>query len=113
MSLREIVREEDRNIRLMLLEYLKQPHPVEWDNFVKVTKILAEETYGDGTTALHSEKAKKKTDDLPFYCIGFQTSSPEYTLRTRIWASLRAQTLYRTVSDTMNYSRAIKLLYRV
>lgn len=33
--------------------------------------------------------------------------------RTRIWASLRAQTLYRTVSGMMNYSKAIKLLYRV
>ncbi|KAF8798014.1 1,3-beta-glucan synthase [Phlegmacium glaucopus] len=105
LSLREIIREEDHNTRVTLLEYLKQLHPVEWDNFVKDTKILAEETEGD-------EKSSK-TDDLPFYCIGFKTSSPEYTLRTRIWASLRAQTLYRTVSGMMNYSKAIKLLYRV
>jgi 1,3-beta-glucan synthase len=105
LSLREIIREEDQNTRVTLLEYLKQLHPVEWDNFVKDTKILAEEAEGD-------EKSSK-TDDLPFYCIGFKTSSPEYTLRTRIWASLRAQTLYRTVSGMMNYSKAIKLLYRV
>ena len=56
---------------------------------------------------------KSKIDDLPFYCIGFKSAAPEYTLRTRIWASLRSQTLYRTVSGFMNYSRAIKLLYRV
>ena len=31
---------------------------------------------------------------------------------TRIWASLRAQTPYRSVSGMMNYSKAIKLLYR-
>src|SRR6201996_2760326 len=105
LSLREIIREEDQNTRVTLLEYLKQLHPIEWENFVKDTKILAEETEGD-------EKSSK-TDDLPFYCIGFKTSSPEYTLRTRIWASLRAQTLYRTVSGMMNYSKAIKLLYRV
>ncbi|KII88524.1 glycosyltransferase family 48 protein [Plicaturopsis crispa FD-325 SS-3] len=112
LSLREIIREEDQNTRVTLLEYLKQLHPVEWDNFVKDTKILAEETEAmDGTHSM-SEKASK-TDDLPFYCIGFKTSSPEYTLRTRIWASLRAQTLYRTVSGMMNYSKAIKLLYRV
>ncbi|KAK7446371.1 1,3-beta-D-glucan synthase [Stygiomarasmius scandens] len=107
LSLREIIREEDQNTRVTLLEYLKQLHPIEWDNFVKDTKILAEEIDGEG------EKGAAKVDDLPFYCIGFKTSSPEYTLRTRIWASLRAQTLYRTVSGMMNYSKAIKLLYRV
>ncbi|KAF7968270.1 hypothetical protein HWV62_31059 [Athelia sp. TMB] len=111
LSLREIIREEDQNTRVTLLEYLKQLHPVEWDNFVKDTKILAEETDANDGTATFSEK--HKSDDLPFYCIGFKTSSPEYTLRTRIWASLRAQTLYRTVSGMMNYSKAIKLLYRV
>lgn len=105
LSLREIIREEDQTTRVTLLEYLKQLHPVEWDNFVKDTKILADEA-DDGSE-------KHKSDDLPFYCIGFKTSSPEYTLRTRIWASLRAQTLYRTVSGMMNYSKAIKLLYRV
>ncbi|KAF9264686.1 glycosyltransferase family 48 protein [Marasmius fiardii PR-910] len=110
LSLREIIREEDQNTRVTLLEYLKQLHPVEWDNFVKDTKILAEEMDGGDLT---NEKAAAKVDDLPFYCIGFKTSSPEYTLRTRIWASLRAQTLYRTVSGMMNYSKAIKLLYRV
>ncbi|KAJ7632608.1 1,3-beta-glucan synthase [Roridomyces roridus] len=113
LSLREIIREEDQNTRVTLLEYLKQLHPVEWDNFVKDTKILAEETDAmDGTGSQHTEKAAK-VDDIPFYTIGFKTSSPEYTLRTRIWASLRAQTLYRTVSGMMNYSKAIKLLYRV
>ena len=38
---------------------------------------------------------------------------PDYTLRTRIWASIRAQTLYRTISGFMNYHKAIKLLYHV
>lgn len=107
LSLREIIREEDQNTRVTLLEYLKQLHPIEWDNFVKDTKILAE----DGSET--NEKGQSKSDDLPFYCIGFKNSSPEYTLRTRIWASLRAQTLYRTVSGMMNYGKAIKLLYRV
>lgn len=107
LSLREIIREEDQNTRVTLLEYLKQLHPVEWDNFVRDTKILAEES------ADPDEKSEKKTDDIPFYTIGFKSAAPEYTLRTRIWASLRAQTLYRTVSGFMNYSKAIKLLYRV
>ncbi|KAF8582242.1 glycosyltransferase family 48 protein [Ramaria rubella] len=112
LSLREIIREEDQHARVTLLEYLKQLHPVEWDNFVKDTKMLSDET-GGGNPFAGDEKTSSKVDDLPFYCLGFKSSSPEYTLRTRIWASLRAQTLYRTVSGMMNYSKAIKLLYRV
>ncbi|KAF8606454.1 1,3-beta-glucan synthase [Ceratobasidium sp. AG-I] len=118
-SLREIIREEDQSARVTLLEYLKQLHPMEWDNFVKDTKILAEESgmfngpspFGNDTNEQGSEQ--NKADNLSFYAIGFKNLSPEYTLRTRIWASLRAQTLYRTVSGMMNYAKAIKLLYRV
>ncbi|KAK2738559.1 1,3-beta-D-glucan synthase [Myotisia sp. PD_48] len=115
LSLREIIREDEPYSRVTLLEYLKQLHPHEWDCFVKDTKILADETSqfnGDNEKG-EKDAAKSKIDDLPFYCIGFKSAAPEYTLRTRIWASLRSQTLYRTVSGFMNYSRAIKLLYRV
>ncbi|KAI9484674.1 1,3-beta-glucan synthase component-domain-containing protein [Zychaea mexicana] len=121
LSLREIIREEDQNTRVTLLEYLKQLHPVEWENFVKDTKIMVDESNcseNDRSTSMLSDMTEKdteksKVDDLPFYCIGFKSAKPEYTLRTRIWASLRAQTLYRTVSGFMNYRKAIKLLYRV
>ncbi|CAN3377239.1 hypothetical protein DIURU_003510 [Diutina rugosa] len=119
LSLREIIREDDQYSRVTLLEYLKQLHPVEWDCFVKDTKILAEETAayengGEDPEKMNEDDGlKSKIDDLPFYCIGFKSAAPEYTLRTRIWASLRSQTLYRTVSGFMNYARAIKLLYRV
>ncbi|KAK4242840.1 glycosyltransferase [Achaetomium macrosporum] len=115
LSLREIIREDEPYSRVTLLEYLKQLHPHEWDCFVKDTKILADETSQLNGEMDKNEKdtAKSKIDDLPFYCIGFKSSAPEYTLRTRIWASLRFQTLYRTISGFMNYSRAIKLLYRV
>jgi 1,3-beta-glucan synthase len=115
LSLREIIREDDPYSRVTLLEYLKQLHPHEWDCFVKDTKILADETsqFNGDYDKNEKDTAKSKIDDLPFYCIGFKSAAPEYTLRTRIWASLRSQTLYRTISGFMNYSRAIKLLYRV
>ncbi|KAG9034938.1 1,3-beta-D-glucan synthase [Tulasnella sp. JGI-2019a] len=116
LSLREIIREDDPSVRVTLLEYLKQLHPIEWDNFVKDTKILAEESSAFGGTSpfgTQEEKEGGRAPDIPFYAIGFKSAAPEYTLRTRIWASLRAQTLYRTVSGMMNYSKAIKLLYRV
>lgn len=115
LSLREIIREDEPYSRVTMLEYLKQLHPHEWDCFVKDTKILADETsqFNGDDEKNDKDTAKSKIDDLPFYCIGFKSSAPEYTLRTRIWASLRSQTLYRTISGFMNYSRAIKLLYRV
>jgi 1,3-beta-glucan synthase len=115
LSLREIIREDEPYSRVTLLEYLKQLHPHEWDCFVKDTKILADETsqFNGDYEKSEKETARSKNDDLPFYCIGFKSAAPEYTLRTRIWASLRSQTLYRTISGFMNYSRAIKLLYRV
>ncbi|KAF9962526.1 1,3-beta-D-glucan synthase [Mortierella alpina] len=124
LSLREIIREEDQHSRVTLLEYLKQLHAVEWDNFVRDTKILAEESAmssdasGFGLSGIGGDKEShrdmdKANDDLPFYSIGFKSASPEFTIRTRIWASLRAQTLYRTVSGFMNYAKAIKLLYRI
>ncbi|KAL4934026.1 1,3-beta-glucan synthase component-domain-containing protein [Aspergillus undulatus] len=114
LSLREIIREDEPYSRVTLLEYLKQLHPHEWDCFVKDTKILADETSQfNGDEKNEKDAQKSKIDDLPFYCIGFKSAAPEYTLRTRIWSSLRSQTLYRTVSGFMNYSRAIKLLYRV
>ncbi|KAF8914288.1 1,3-beta-glucan synthase component-domain-containing protein [Gymnopilus junonius] len=103
LSLREIIREEDQNTLVTLLEYLKQLHPVEWENFVKDTKILAEECakFNGVNPFAHDEKGQSKS------------AAPEFTLCTRIWASLRAQTLYRTISGMMNYFKAIKLLCRV
>ncbi|KDN41919.1 1,3-beta-glucan synthase component FKS1, partial [Rhizoctonia solani AG-8 WAC10335] len=91
LSLREIIREEDQNTRESAMFNGVNP-------------------FGNGSD---EKGGGNKTDDLPFYAVGFKSSSPEFTLRTRIWASLRAQTLYRTVSGMMNYAKAIKLLYRV
>ncbi|KAI8374880.1 1,3-beta-glucan synthase component-domain-containing protein [Blakeslea trispora] len=105
LSLREIIREEDTTTRVTLLEYLKRLYPAEWNNFVKDTMFIAEES------DIPSKPSEK--DDLPFYCIGFKSSAPEYTFRTRVWASLRAQTLYRTINGFMNYARALKILYRI
>ncbi|ANZ74843.1 BA75_01628T0 [Komagataella pastoris] len=118
-SLKEIIK-EDQNSRLTLLEYLKQIYPIEWGCFVNDTKLMAHAT-GDyefpeldmTSKELESRLLESKTYDLPFYCVGYKSSSPEYTLRTRIWASLRGQTLYRTVSGFMNYFKAVRLLHRV
>ena len=108
------MKESDINTRDTPLAYLKKLHSLEWKNFVRDTKILApeESEMYDGVFP-GDEKGSSKLDDLPFYCIGFKSPAPKSILRTRIWASLRFQTLYRTVSGMMNYAKAIKLLYRV
>lgn len=56
---------------------------------------------------------KNRINDLPYYFYGFKSSDTLYTLRTRIWSSLRTQTLYRTITGFMNYAKALKLLHKI
>lgn len=107
LSLREIIREDGNLSQLTMLEYLKQLYPSEWHNFVSDSILMAEELESSNEEDdSHSEDLLK----IPFQSVGFKIAKPEYVMRTRIWASLRSQTLYRTVSGFMNYSRAIKIL---
>ncbi|KAK6197913.1 1,3-beta-glucan synthase component [Scheffersomyces amazonensis] len=110
LSLREIIKEEEQYSHVTMLEYLKSLHPLEWSCFVTDTKMLAEEFDSESSSPpLH----KDISDDLTYYSVGYKIATPEYILRTRIWASLRSQTLYRTISGFMNYSRAIKLMFDI
>lgn len=108
LLLQEIIKEEDRFSHVTMLEYLKQLHPSEWANFVWDTKQMAEEN--DSLDSQPNLTSPEKLDESPYYSVGFKTATPEYVTRTRIWASLRSQTLYRTVSGFMNYTRSLKLL---
>ncbi|KAL1924240.1 uncharacterized protein VTP21DRAFT_7275 [Calcarisporiella thermophila] len=116
LSLREIIHEEG-DTRITLLEYLKQLHPGEWENFVQDTKLMDGETRFENLQE-HGIGSMKypgsgRADEMALQCIGFKNSEPASVLRTRIWASLRAQTLYRTLSGFMQYHQAIELLYRL
>ncbi|TPX39174.1 1,3-beta-glucan synthase [Synchytrium endobioticum] len=118
LPLREIVQEQDPSSSLTLLEYLQKLHSFEWQNFVKDTKMWVADNptkrREDVLSIIHSDHdAKDKIDDIPFQTFGFRDSNPEGILRTRIWASLRSQTLYRTVSGFMNYAHALRLLLRI
>lgn len=123
LELKEIIR-HDSSSKMSLLEYLKVMFPHDWKNFVADTKILAlAQALKDNpqanvdsvpsTPKTEKEFVDNKINDLPLYCIGYKSSAPEYIMRTRIWASLKTQTLYRTVSGFMNYAKAIKLLHKV
>lgn len=113
LSLREIIKEDGGYSKICLLDYLKQLYPLEWDCFVKDSKGIASR---EAPILEDNNKFEPNTDelkDLPYYCVGFKHSKPEYTLRTRIWASARNQTLFRTISGFMNYNQAIRLLHSV
>ncbi|XBW36981.1 hypothetical protein QEN19_002561 [Hanseniaspora menglaensis] len=138
MSLKELIRQKDVATKITLLEYLKHLYEDEWKCFVRDTKVLAYELGYLKTTNSASNfsfPSSKQTSDLknmsnaeilcefnleedpnidiPFENVGFNSTNPIFTTRTRIWASLRTQTLYRTISGFQNYINALKILYRV
>jgi len=143
LSLKEIIKEESSGSRMTVLEYLKHLHPSEWSYFVRDTKLLNIENEvkmkleNDGQSKIITESSntassentntflnkeeyrdaeklvQDKINELPLELFGFKSSDTSYTLRTRLWASLRTQTLYRTISGFMNYGKAIKLLQRI
>ncbi|ODV95939.1 hypothetical protein PACTADRAFT_75139 [Pachysolen tannophilus NRRL Y-2460] len=128
LSLKDVIK-EDGDSKISLLEYLKELHKNEWSNFVFDTKEMTKmkcatpdleekgtkvqvpplSAFNEGET----KKLKERVEDIPYYCIGFKDSNTDLILRTRKWASLRTQTLYRTVSGFMNYMLAIKLMIYV
>lgn len=75
--------------------------------------VTLESNISTFTTEENGRFIQNQFDDIPYYCVGFKSSDPEYVMRTRLWASLRSQTLYRTISGFSNYESAIKLLYEL
>lgn len=114
---------EDRNSKIALMEYLKALNIEDWENYLidcKFSLIQDQEFLPDSVLLPKSSGKeeptrliKEKLDDIPLNLFGFNSSSNESILRARIWASLRSQTLYRTISGFMNYEDAIKTLYKV
>lgn len=116
LNLNEVI--GSRGLRMTLLEYLKELYPEEWGVFVNDSKVYLnmspfEEGDESPKDAKQYEIASPSTMDIPFNYLGFKSSAPSLTLRTRLWASLRTQTLYRTVSGFMYYHSAIQLLHSV
>ncbi|KAH9011407.1 hypothetical protein EDB83DRAFT_2322191 [Lactarius deliciosus] len=68
-----------------LLVDAKPDYNEKWENFVRDTKILAQESeMYDGTlrAAPSDERSSSELHNLPFYCIGFKSAAPELTLHT-------------------------------
>ncbi|AET37842.1 uncharacterized protein Ecym_2089 [Eremothecium cymbalariae DBVPG len=114
LSIKDIVKGESDSTHVILLEYLKLLYADDWKTFIQETGSLynEDEEKIDGSI-LNSENLEERAMfSLPYSFAGFKTDTPEYTLRTRIWASLRTQTLYRTLVGFMKYKDAISILHR-
>lgn len=120
---------ENKASKVSLLDYLKKLHPLDWEAFVGDSKlidnlVMPSEPLGTANSLIFKELKSPEPGefpsawlnenvllDIPFHCVGFKSSKPELTTRTRIWASLRYQTLYRTISGFNNYNLALRILY--
>lgn len=115
LTLKDLLK-ESRASKITLLEYLKKMHQLEWKTFVKDSKLSNHITSGAVPETGNSEYSQKdktpqKFDDIPLNFLGFKFSQPEFSMRTRLWASARYQTLFRTISGFYNYEKALKVLY--
>lgn len=110
LSIEDIIKRSPHT-QLTLLEYLKATLKTEWTNFVWNSRVIEKPT----KLSIASPSLFNETKDLyrlPYEYYGFRTSDLEGTLRTRIWASLHSQTLYRTISGFMNYRQALAESYK-
>lgn len=100
LLLQEIDKGEEQVPSISIIEYLKQLYPSEWNSFQHDSRLLEKGSSAESKRSPNAEPSRE-----------YESPDPEEIMRTRIWASLRTQTLYRTISGFMNYSRAIKVLY--
>ncbi|KNE56252.1 hypothetical protein AMAG_02086 [Allomyces macrogynus ATCC 38327] len=116
LSLEDCTEREDKSSRITLLEYLKTLYPDEWDNFQEKAVVQDNGTDEQNDDLLaeddDDEEARETAEEKMFRAVGYTNPSPSFVLRTRIWTSLRSQTLYRTVSGFMNYNKAIQIRHR-
>eukprot|EP01135_Chromosphaera_perkinsii_P011253 Nk52_evm34s2367 gene=Nk52_evmTU34s2367 len=83
-----------------LLEYLKRMNKNEWENLCRAQADRLRGPNGDVQTA---QLAAIKE-------VGFSSATAENLLAVRLWASNRAQTLFRTVRGMMLYEKALRKL---
>lgn len=89
LSMKELISEYDgEKSNITVLDYLKLLYPEEWSNFLDQFHPQDSGVVSVGT-------------------IGFSSHSEQ--MKTRVWASLRSQTLFRTISGFYNYFLSRKL----
>jgi 1,3-beta-glucan synthase len=114
LTVREIISDSDPSAltRYTLLDYLKELYPFEWQNFITDTKLTSDSPRLS-TTAMAPDQERNNPSpwgDVALKAVGFRQNNPQETMRTRVWASLRSQTLYRTIAGFSQYQTALRLL---
>ncbi|KAJ3205728.1 1,3-beta-D-glucan synthase [Dinochytrium kinnereticum] len=110
MSFEEITA-RDGTSSYSILKYLQALHPQEWANFVEEAKeFLPDETDAEAAHTRTFVSAVSNMDVDPDVPSSFPK---ELILKTRIWASRRSQSLFRTVSGQHKYHDALALLYEL
>lgn len=87
---------------ISLLDYLKCLYPDEWKNFVNDSMVYR------GARLQNYEEA----NSMSIRALGFETSDHNECLRTRIWASLRSQTLFVSLNIVLPSFMQIRGLYQ-
>ncbi|KNE54083.1 hypothetical protein AMAG_00083 [Allomyces macrogynus ATCC 38327] len=101
VSLRELVRDGDRGSMLQLA-YLQALFPDDWARYVAANGDVEDLEVGDVDGG--------GAGDMPLQMLGFRAPTNAAVLRTRMWASARTQTLYRTILGMMQYRAALMML---
>ncbi|KAJ3374534.1 hypothetical protein GGF31_007312 [Allomyces arbusculus] len=101
VSLRELVRDGDRGSMLQLA-YLQALFPDDWARYVAANGDVEDLEVGDVNGG--------GAGDMPLQMLGFRAPTNAAVLRTRMWASARTQTLYRTIRGMMQYRTALTML---
>lgn len=103
LSLREVVRETDRR-RVTLLDYLQQVYPLEWQHFVKDTKILAEDsaTMFGGSCSVRGSGSPFGASDDKGGRREFETDIPLYHWIQERHIRVRTSSTYRGISSSVD-----------
>ncbi|KAJ3352871.1 hypothetical protein GGF32_003535 [Allomyces javanicus] len=106
VSLRELVRDGDRGSMLQLA-YLQALFPDDWARYVAANGDARDV---EANAGIDTEADGTGPGDLPLQMLGFRAPTDAAVLRTRMWASARTQTLYRTIRGMMQYRAALIML---
>ncbi|KAJ3299902.1 hypothetical protein HK104_006053 [Borealophlyctis nickersoniae] len=112
---------QETNSTFTILEYLQSLYSTEWENFAEECRKFTAENEASGNedgSYDATDSTTKGASTFESAWSGFdarspKSFSPELIHRTRLWASRRSQTLYRTVSGMFQYATALKLLQRI
>ena len=90
-----------------MLKYLQMLHPHDWENFVQECNDMLLENEDDSKSFISTVSRGDLDPENP------SSFPPSLILKTRLWASRRCQTLYRTINGFSKYYDALSVLCKL